>query len=77
MKNVQISFDEELLDEIDNIVAKQRLSRSAVVREALKYWIKQKEIQDFEQQWISKLKENPEDLSDTTVWMQAEAWEEG
>ena len=76
MKNVQISFDEKLLDEIDLIVAKHRSSRSAIVREALKYWIRQKVIQDFEQQWIEKLKEDPEDLKNTTLWMQAETWEE-
>ena len=76
MKNVQISFDEKLLDEIDLVVAKHHSSRSAIVREALKYWIRQKEIQDFEQQWIEKLKENPEDMDDAAVWMKAETWEE-
>jgi metal-responsive CopG/Arc/MetJ family transcriptional regulator len=76
MKNVQISFDEKLLDEIDLFVAKSRSSRSAMVREALKYWMRQKEIQDLEQQWIEKLKENPEDLIDAAVWMQAETWEQ-
>jgi metal-responsive CopG/Arc/MetJ family transcriptional regulator len=76
MKNVQISFDEKLLGEIDLIVAKYRSSRSAIVREALKYWIRQKEIQEFEEQWIKGLRENPEDMSDTALWMQVEKWEE-
>jgi Arc/MetJ-type ribon-helix-helix transcriptional regulator len=76
MKNVQISFDPKLLDEVDLIVAKHRSSRSAIVREALRYWIRQQEIQEFEDQWIRKLKENPEDSIDAAEWMQIETWEE-
>jgi metal-responsive CopG/Arc/MetJ family transcriptional regulator len=76
MKNVQISFDEGLLDEIDRLAARQQSSRSGVVREALKYWIRQKEILELEQQWIQKLRENSEDLEDTASWAKAEKWEE-
>jgi len=47
MKNIQISFDETLLEEVDRIAETDRLSRSAIVREALKTWIKQKEIKAF------------------------------
>ncbi len=77
MKSVQISLDEGLLEGIDLIVTKRHSSRSAIVREALKYWIRQEEIHDFEQGWIKKLKENPEDLSDTEAWTKAEIWGEG
>lgn len=76
MKNVQISFDENLLNTIDNIAASSKTSRSAVVREALKNWIKQKEIKAFENDWIRKLKESPDDRSDTDAWMDAEHWGE-
>ena len=48
MKNVQISFDEELLNTIDRFATSFRLTRSAVVREAVKTWIRQKEIKQFE-----------------------------
>ena len=74
MKNVQISFDENLLNTIDNIAASSQTSRSAVVRDALKNWIKQKEIKAFENDWIRKLKENRDDISDTDAWMDAEHW---
>ena len=76
MKNVQISFDEKLLEEIDGLAQRHKSSRSAVVREALKSWIRRKEILELEQEWIQKLEENPEDLSDAAAWMQAEKWEE-
>jgi hypothetical protein len=45
-----------------------------VVREAVKTWIRQKEIKEFEDDWIKKLKENPVDLDDSEVWLKAEKW---
>ena len=74
MKNVQISFDEELLKTIDRFATSSRLTRSAVVREAVKTWIRQKEIIEFEDAWINKLKERPGDLDDSEAWMNAEEW---
>ena len=74
MKNVQVSFDEELLKTIDRFAASSQLTRSAVVREAVKTWIQQKEIKEFEDDWIKKLKENPEGPNDSEAWMKAEEW---
>jgi metal-responsive CopG/Arc/MetJ family transcriptional regulator len=74
MKNVQISFDEELLKTIDRFASSSRLTRSAVVREAVKTWIRQEEIKEFENEWIKKLKEIPEDSDDSEAWMKAEEW---
>lgn len=75
MKNVQISFDEQLLKTIDHIAASYQLSRSALVREALEKWIRQREIQEFEKAWIRKLKESSDDITDADAWLQAEHWE--
>lgn len=74
MKNVQISFDEELLRTIDRYAATAQLTRSAVVREAVKTWIRQAEIKKFEDTWIQKLKEHPEDSEDSEAWLKAEKW---
>ena len=74
MKNVQISFDEGLLATVDHWAASSQLSRSAVVREALKTWIRQKEVKAFEDEWIAKLKENPRDQEEEEAWLEAESW---
>ena len=74
MKNVQISFDEQLLRTIDRFATSSKLTRSAVVREAVETWIRQKEIKEFEDDWIKKLKENPVDPDDSEVWLNAEKW---
>ncbi len=74
MKNVQISFDEDLLKLIDQFAASSQLTRSAAVREAVKTWIRQEEIKKFEDEWIRKLNENPEDTEDSEAWIKAEKW---
>lgn len=74
MKNVQISFDDDLLNEVNSMVASTRLSRSAIVREALRCWIREKEIKEFEDEWIMKLKENPDDTQEAKAWIKIEKW---
>ena len=74
MKNVQISFDEDLLKTIDQFAASSQLTRSAAVREAVKAWLRQEEIKKFEDEWIRKLNENPEDTEDSEAWIKAEKW---
>ena len=72
MKNLQISFDENLLKTVDRMATSYQFSRSAMVREALEIWIRQREIQEFEKAWIRKLKEIPDDITDSETWLQAE-----
>lgn len=76
MKNVQISFDEELLEEFDRFAESAQLSRSAAVREALKAWIRQKHVEAFEKEWIRKLRESPPDKDADDAWLDAESWSE-
>ncbi len=74
MKNVQISFDEDLLETIDQFAASSQLSRSAVVREAVKTWIRQKKVREFEDEWIRKLIESPSSPEESEAWLAAESW---
>jgi metal-responsive CopG/Arc/MetJ family transcriptional regulator len=74
VKNVQISFDEDLLNEVNSMVASTRLSRSAIVRKALRRWIREKKIKKFEDEWIRKLKENPDDTQEANAWIKIEQW---
>lgn len=74
MKNVQISFDEDLLRSVDSLATSARLSRSAIVREALQRWIKDRKIKEFEEEWIRKLKKNPDDTQESEAWMTIEQW---
>jgi len=74
MKNVQISFDENLLDAVDRFAASAKISRSAIIREALSRWLQEREIKEFEEQWIQSIKNNPDDSKDAEIWVQAQEW---
>ena len=74
MKNVQISFDEELLKTIDRFATVSKQTRSAFVREAVKTWVRKKEIKVFENEWIKTLKKTPQDVEDSDAWIKTEQW---
>ncbi len=80
MKNAQIAFDENFLDKIDRIASNMNKTRSAVVREAVRCWLRKKEIEDFEKQWINRLKTTGEESqgqsSSDQQWFETEGWEE-
>lgn len=74
MKNVQISFEETLLEEVDRFASSNSVTRSEVVREALRNWLKEKNIKQFEDQWIRGLKQNPDDAGTAETWIKAQSW---
>ena len=76
MKNIQISFDENMIREIDRVASSAQTTRSAVIRDAIRHWLKEKEIKDFEKKWIHCLKEHPEDPNEVEKWINAQEWTE-
>jgi len=74
MKNVQISFEEDLLNAVDRFASSSKLSRSAIVRTAIKHWLREQQIKEFEDQWIRSLKQKPDDSKDAEAWIQAQQW---
>ena len=52
MKNVQITIDATTLTAVDRAAKPLGLKRSAVVREALRAWLRQRAVGRFEEQWI-------------------------
>ncbi len=74
LKKVQISFEENLLEAVDELASSLQLSRSAVVREALKTWVRQRKVKNFEDEWIAKLKEKPQELDEAEAWAEPESW---
>ena len=74
MKNVQITMTEDLLATVDRVASSIHQSRSAVVREALKRWLKDQEVRQFEGDWIAGLKNRPQDESEAEDWAEAEDW---
>ena len=74
MKNVQISIDEETLEHVDRAAAPLGLSRSEVIRQALRQWLRGRTVRRFEEEWISALTEKPDDPTRADDWLLSDSW---
>lgn len=70
-------MDDTMVSYLDRIASQQHKTRTAVIREAILFWIKQSAVERFELDWITALKSDQLEYSDETeLWMAAEAWDE-
>lgn len=82
MKNIQVSFDEKTITILEQIANLTNKTRTAVIREAVDEWLKQKKIDNFESQWINALKREAarypkeDDIEDNDAWLAAEEWDD-
>ena len=74
MKNVQISIDDGTLARVDRVGRALGLSRSEIVRQALRGWLRQHAVDTFELEWIAALERNPDEASRADVWKDVQAW---
>lgn len=77
MKSLQISIDDTMVSFLDRVAEHQQKTRTALIREAIAFWIRQKNIEQFESQWISALKSGHSAYpGEDEAWLAAEAWSE-
>jgi metal-responsive CopG/Arc/MetJ family transcriptional regulator len=74
MKNVQISIGEKTLQLVDRGAASLGLSRSEVIRQALRQWLRQRTVQAFEEEWVSALRKEPDDAARADDWLLSDSW---
>jgi Arc/MetJ-type ribon-helix-helix transcriptional regulator len=76
MRNVQISMDEKLLNQIDRAGRPRGLKRSQVVREALHDWPRKQTVEQFERDWINSLRADADDDRRAEEWLPIQTWGE-
>ncbi len=74
MKNVQITVDEETLQQVDRMSKPLGLKRSEIVRQALRQWLQRRALERFEADWIAALKRRPDDARQADEWLAVQAW---
>ena len=74
MKSVQITIDDETLARVDRVGRALGLSRSEIVRQALRGWLRQYAVDTFEREWIAALERNPDEASRADSWKDVQAW---
>lgn len=76
MKNVQVTIDESTLSRVDRVGKPLGLNRSAIVRAALRDWLRRQTVDAFERDWIAALEKRSDDASRAGLWRDAQAWGE-
>ena len=76
MQTMKIVLDKDLLLAVDQAARQRKLSRSALVREALRQHLRRLEILALEEQERAGYLRIPEDLTEAQMWESVAAWPE-
>ena len=74
MKTVQITIDEGLLSEVDQVIQSLKTTRSAFIREALQLALRHYNIDMLERQHAEGYTRYPEILRDVVEWAAEQDW---
>ena len=73
MKTIQMTIDESLLAEVDQVIQKMNTTRSAFIREALQLALKQQRIRQLEHKHEQGYKKYPIEPGEFDIWEDEEA----
>ena len=76
MKNVQVTIDPDTLARVDRVGKPLGLSRSEIVRQALREWLHRHAVERFEREWIASLQRKPDEASRADAWRDLQSWGE-
>lgn len=74
MKTVQMTIDESLLTEVDQVIQSLNTTRSAFIRDALQLALRQYRIGLLEQQHVEGYARHPVVATDVAEWESEQAW---
>lgn len=74
MKTIQMTIDEELLDEVDHTVESLKMTRSAFIRLALEQALRQYHVRRLEERDEAGYKTLPASTSEADEWANEQAW---
>ncbi len=76
MKTVQMTIDETLLSEVDQVIESMNTTRSAFIREALQLALKQYKIRQLEEKQAQGYAKHPVEPGEFDIWENEQAWGE-
>lgn len=74
MQTIQVVLDEPLLQAADHAARQAKVNRSALVRKALRSYLRLLEIRDKERQDRKGYERQPDAADGLDLWEQAAAW---
>lgn len=77
MQTIQVVLDTKLLQAADRAARRQRVNRSALIRDALREHLKRMQVAALEAQDRRGYESRPQQTEEYGVWEEAAAWPEG
>jgi len=74
MKTIQMTLDEELVDEVDRISRELHTSRSAFTRKALREALERYNMEKLERRHREGYERHPVSVDEFSVWETEQAW---
>ncbi len=74
MRTIQMTLDDELVDAVDKVVKKLKMTRSAFTRQALRNAITQANIKQMEDKHKKGYEKMPVSKSEFSVWESEQEW---
>ena len=74
MKTIQMTIDEPLLEEVDEVIQDLKTTRSAFIRSALQFALRQHAIAKLERQHADGYAKHPVIPGEFDVWESEQAW---
>lgn len=74
MKTIQVTLDEPLLEDVDQVVTQLQTTRSAFVRDVLQIALRRLRIQAMEQQQIDAYQYQPQTDEELADWLDGQNW---
>ena len=74
MRTIQMTLDDELVEQVDEIVRQQKTTRSAFTRKALRDAIERARIQALEEKHCQGYALHPVNQEEFSIWEEEQAW---
>ncbi len=74
MKTIQMTIDEPLLYEVDQVILSLKTNRSAFIREALKLALQKYEIRKLEKRHAEGYAKYPVEKGEFDIWQDEQVW---
>ena len=74
MKTIQLTIDEPLLQDVDQVVTQLQTTRSAFVRDVLQIALRRLRIRAMERQQIDAYTSQPQTVQELADWLETQDW---
>jgi metal-responsive CopG/Arc/MetJ family transcriptional regulator len=74
MATIQVVLDDALLELADELAEKRSVNRSALIREALRSYLKRARFEELEQREHLAYRQKPDDVDDARRWERVADW---